>query len=235
MRDLTPLTGYPSSLPSAERYAMMPKVLIRTADGVMAVLVDRLVESRSVMVKTMGKYLPRVHGVSGVTLMGDGSLVPLLNVPELLVAPVAVTAAAADLAAAARLHARRILVVDDSLSVRKGLMQLLQDAAFEVKGAGDGMEAIRVLESFQPHLICTDMEMPNMNGLELTQHLRMKETTRHLPVIMITSRSMDKHREQAMHAGVDIYLTKPYTDADLLRHVHAALQTNSIREPAAAG
>ncbi|HEY4696758.1 MAG TPA: response regulator [Gallionella sp.] len=233
--DLTPLTGYPSSLPSAERYTVMPKVLIRTADGVMAVLVDRVVESRSVMVKTMGKFLPRVHGVSGVTLMGDGSLVPLLNVPELLVSPVTVTAAAADLAAAARLQARRILVVDDSLSVRKGLMQLLQDAAFEVKGAGDGMEAIRVLESFQPHLICTDMEMPNMNGLELTQHLRMKETTRHLPVIMITSRSMDKHREQAMHAGVDIYLTKPYTDADLLRHVHAALQTNSIREPAAAG
>lgn len=235
VRDLTPLTGYPSSLPSAERYAMMPKVLIRTADGVMAVLVDRLVESRSVMVKTMGKYLPRVHGVSGVTLMGDGSLVPLLNVPELLVAPVAVTAAVADLAAAARLHARRILVVDDSLSVRKGLMQLLQDAAFEVKGAGDGMEAIRVLDSFQPHLVCTDMEMPNMNGLELTQHLRMKEATRHLPIIMITSRSMDKHREQAMQAGVDIYLTKPYTDADLLRQVHGALQGVTLREPAAAG
>ncbi len=234
LRDLAPLTGYPSSPPSGERYAAMPKVLIHTHDGVMAVLVDRVVESRSVMVKTMGKYLPRVHGVSGVTLMGDGSLVPLLNVPELLVAPVTVTAAAADLAAAARLQARRILVVDDSLSVRKGLMQLLQDAAFEVKGAGDGMEAVRALESFQPHLVCTDMEMPNMNGLELTQHLRMKETTRHLPVIMISSRSMDKHREQAMQAGVDIYLTKPYTDADLLRHVHAALQASSMREPAAA-
>ena len=233
-RDLAPLTGYLSSRPSAVRYSAMPKLLIRTADGVMAVLVDRVVESRSVMVKTMGKYLSRVHGVSGVTLMGDGSLVPLLNVPELLVSPVAVTAAAADLAATARLHTRRILVVDDSLSVRKGLMQLLQDAAFEVKGAGDGMEAIRVLESFQPHLVCTDMEMPNMNGLELTQHLRMKETTRHLPVIMITSRSMDKHRDQAMQAGVNIYLTKPYTDADLLKHVHGALQA-SMREPAATG
>jgi len=234
LRDLTPLTGYPSSPPSAERFAALPKVLIRTADGVMAVLVDRVVESRSVMVKTMGKYLARVHGVSGVTLMGDGSLVPLLNVPELLVTPIAVTAAAADLAAAARLQARRILVVDDSLSVRKGLMLLLQDAAFEVKGAGDGMEAIRMLDSFQPHLICTDMEMPNMNGLELTQHLRMKEATRHLPIIMITSRSMDKHREQAMQAGVNIYLTKPYTDADLLQHVHAALQASSMRELAVA-
>jgi len=232
--DLAPLTGYPSSRPSVARYTAMPKLLIRTADGVMAVLVDRVVESRSVMVKTMGKYLARVNGVAGVTLMGDGSLVPLLNVPELLVSPVAVTAAAADLAATARLHTRRILVVDDSLSVRKGLMQLLQDAAFEVKGAGDGMEAIRVLDSFQPHLVCTDMEMPNMNGLELTQHLRMKETTRNLPVIMITSRSMDKHRDQAMQAGVNIYITKPYTEADLIKHVHGALQAPT-RELATAG
>jgi chemosensory pili system protein ChpA (sensor histidine kinase/response regulator) len=234
IRDLTPLTGYPSSPPSEKLISAAPKVLIRTMDGTMAVLVDRLIDSRSVMVKNMGKYLPRVHGVSGVTIMGDGTLVPLLNLPELLAAPIAVTAAAAGLAAAARLQARRILVVDDSLSVRKGLMQLLQDAAYEVKGAGDGMEAIRVLESFKPHLICTDMEMPNMNGMELAQHLRMEGTTRNLPIIMITSRSTEKHREQAMHAGVDFYLTKPYSDADLLKHVHNALQPGFVHEVAAA-
>jgi chemotaxis protein histidine kinase CheA/ActR/RegA family two-component response regulator len=231
--DLTPLTGYPSSPRSEELIAASPKVLIRTMDGTMAILVDRLIDSRSVMVKNMGKYLPHVHGISGVTIMGDGSLVPLLNLPELLAAPIAVTAAAAGLAAAARLQARRILVVDDSLSVRKGLMQLLQDAAYEVKGAGDGMEAIRVLESFKPHLICTDMEMPNMNGMELAQHLRMQEATRHLPIIMITSRSTEKHREQAMRAGVDIYLTKPYSDADLLKHVHNSLQAGFVHEAAA--
>jgi chemotaxis protein histidine kinase CheA/ActR/RegA family two-component response regulator len=233
IRDLTPLTGYPSSPPGAELFSAMPKVLIRTMEGTIALLVDHLIDSRSVMVKNMGKYLPRVHGISGVTIMGDGTLVPLLNLPELLAAPIAVTAAAADLAAAARLQARRILVVDDSLSVRKGLMQLLQDAAYEVKGAGDGMEAIRVLESFEPHLVCTDMEMPNMNGMELAQHLRMEATTRHLPIIMITSRSTEKHREQAMRAGVDFYLTKPYSDADLLKHVHNALQAGYVHEVAA--
>lgn len=232
MRDLAPLTGFPPSPPSVELYSAMPKVLIRTMDGTMAILVDRLIDSRSVMVKSMGKYLSRVHGISGVTIMGDGTLVPLLNLPELLAAPIAVTAAAADLAAAARLQARRILVVDDSLSVRKGLMQLLQDAAYEVKGAGDGMEAIRVLEAFEPHLICTDMEMPNMNGMELAQHLRLQANTQHLPIIMITSRSTEKHREQAMRAGVDFYLTKPYTDADLLKHVHKALQADFVHETA---
>ncbi len=233
IRNLTPLTGYPSLPPNEEIYSAMPKVLVRTMDGTMAVLVDRLIDSRSVMVKSMGKYLPSVHGISGVTIMGDGTLVPLLNLPELLAAPIAVTAAAADLAAAARRYVRRILVVDDSLSVRKGLMQLLQDAAYEVKGAGDGMDAIRVIESFQPHLVCTDMEMPNMNGMELAQHLRMEESTRHLPIIMITSRSTEKHREQAMRAGVDFYVTKPYSDADLLKHVHNALQTDFVHEVAA--
>lgn len=235
MRELTPLTGYPSSPPSKERFAGMPKVLIQSPDGTTAILADRIIASRSVMVKTMGKYLARVHGISGVTFLGDGTIVPLLNVPELLAAPIALTSAVAELAAAARRKARRILVVDDSLSVRKALMQLLQDAAFEVRGAGDGMEAIREIESFKPHLVCTDLEMPNMNGLELTQHLRLKEATRHLPIIMITSRSMDKHREQAMRAGVDVYLTKPYTDADLLQQVQGTMQAGSVHEVVAAG
>ncbi|MBI5625832.1 MAG: response regulator [Nitrosomonadales bacterium] len=227
IHDLAPLTGYHSLPPSVERYTAMPKVLIHTMEGVVAVLVDQLLDSRSVMVKNMGKYLPRVHGVSGVTLLGDGTVVPLLNVPELLAAPIAVTAAAAELAATARQRTRRVLVVDDSLSVRKGLVQLLQDAGFEVKGAGDGMDAIRVMETFMPHLVCTDMEMPNMNGLELTQHLRLGEATKNLPVIMITSRSMGKHRQQAMGAGVNAYLTKPYTDAELLKHVQIAMQASS--------
>ena len=230
IRDLAPLIGLPSPSPNAELYSAMPKVLIHTMDDAIAVLVTQLIDSRSVMVKNMGKYLSHVHGISGVTIMGDGALVPLLNLPELLAEPIAVTAAVADLAAAARLQARRILVVDDSLSVRKGLMQLLQDAAYEVKGAGDGMEAIRALESFKPHLVCTDMEMPNMNGMELAQHLRMEESTRNLPIIMITSRSTEKHREQAMRAGVDFYLTKPYTDADLLKHVHNALQAGFVHQ-----
>lgn len=237
VHDLATLAGFPSAPPSADRFSAMPKVLIHTMSGAVAVLVDRLVDSRSVMVKSMGKYLPHVHGISGVTLLGDGTIVPLLNLPELLAEPVevAAAAAAAELAATARLRTKRILVVDDSLSVRRGLIQLLQDAGYEVKGAGDGMDAIRVLASFKPHLVCTDMEMPNMNGLELTEHLRMWEATRDLPVIMITSRSMEKHRQQAMRAGVNAYLTKPYAEADLLQHIQNALQASPTQaEPAPA-
>ncbi len=227
VHELATLTGFPSPPESADRFSAMPKILIHTMSGAVAVLVDRLVDSRSVMVKSIGKYLQHVHGISGVTLLGDGTVVPLLNVPELLAEPVEMTAAAvAELAASARARTKRILVVDDSLSVRRGLVQLLQDAGYEVKGAGDGMDAIRVLASFKPQLVCTDMEMPNMNGLELTEHLRMWEATRDLPVIMITSRSMEKHRQQAMKAGVNAYLTKPYTEAELLGHIQKAFQAS---------
>jgi chemotaxis protein histidine kinase CheA/ActR/RegA family two-component response regulator len=224
--DLAALSGYPSAALSKEHIETHPKVLIRVGTVSVAVLVDKVVDSRDLIVKNMGRYLPKVHGISGAALLGDGTVVPLLDVPALLAKPVAVSSAAAQLAKAALKQTRRVLVVDDSLSVRKSLTQLLEDSAYEVVGAGDGLDAIRVLEKFKPHVICTDLEMPNMNGLELTEHLRRRDDTRELPIIMITSRSMDKHRDQAKRAGVDFYVTKPYTDAELLLQVSQAMQNN---------
>ena len=227
INELAPITGFPTLPLTLPRAQIMPKVLVRTATGTIAMLVDKIVVTRELTIKTMGKFLPRVHGISGVALTGDGAVVPLLNIPELLDKPIAISAAAAEMAAAARKKARRILVVDDSLSVRKSLVQLLEDAAYEVKTANDGLEAVRELKGFAPHVICTDLEMPNMNGLELTEHLRLRPETQYLPIIMISSRSMDKHRDQAARAGVDFYVTKPYTDADLLRQISEALQKNT--------
>ena len=221
------LASLAGQIPSSGDIQGMPKLLIHAHGEVFAVAVDSVTDCRNVMVKPMGKYLPLVHGVLGVTITGDGGLVPLLNLPELLSRPVATPDAVASLAAAARLKTRRVLVVDDSLSVRKGLIQMLQDASYEVKGAADGMDAIRTLKTFHPHLVCTDMEMPNMNGIELAQHLRMEDATRDIPIIMITSRSTEKHREQAARAGVNFYLTKPYTDSDLLLHVQEALREHT--------
>ncbi len=224
IRDLAALTGASVELLAREIVGNRPIVIVRMDTGNVAVLVDKVIDSRDLIVKSLGRYLPHVHGISGTTLLGDGSVVPLLNVPELLVEPVVASAAASQMAEAARKQTRRVLVVDDSLSVRKSLTQLLEDAAFEVAGAGDGLDAIRMLDKFMPHVICTDLEMPNMNGLELTEHLRRREDTRDMPIIMITSRSMDKHRDQAKRAGVDFYVTKPYTDQELLVQVRAALQ-----------
>jgi len=95
---------------------------------------------------------------------------------------------------------------------------------YVVEAAKDGMEAVRVIDAFRPHAVLTDLEMPNMNGLELTARLRGQQDTRDLPVIMITSRSLDKHRRQAELSGVSVYLTKPYSDHDLLAHLQAQLE-----------
>ena len=106
--------------------------------------------------------------------------------------------------------------MDDALTVRNSLQQLLEDAGYRVETARDGMDAVNLLESFRPDMVLTDMEMPNMNGIEFTSYLRNQEATRAVPIIMITSRSLEKHRRLADEAGVDNYITKPYSDNDLL-------------------
>jgi chemosensory pili system protein ChpA (sensor histidine kinase/response regulator) len=223
LRDLAALVGFREVRHDPAAFASQPIVLVDVGGSECAVAADRVLDSRELIVKSMGDYLQHVHGVTGASLLGDGTVVPILNVAELVADPLAVSAAAVRMAEEARMQTRRVVVVDDSLSVRKSLIQLFEDAAFEVRAAGDGLEAIRVIDEFQPHAVCTDLEMPNMNGLELTQHLRQKDTTSHLPIVMITSRSMDKHREQAMRAGVDVYVTKPYVDADLLQKMHGVI------------
>jgi chemotaxis protein histidine kinase CheA/ActR/RegA family two-component response regulator len=227
LRELAALTGYPASMAIADDFAKYPKVLVRADGQTYAVAVTRVIDSREFIIKSMGHYLRRIHGVAGATLLGDGTVVPILNVLDLVADPLAMTEAVAKMAAEARRQAIRIVVVDDSVSVRKSLMQLFEDAAYDVRAASDGLEAIRVIADFQPHAVCTDMEMPNMNGLELTQHLRQKAETKDLPIMMITSRSMDKHREQATRAGVDAYVTKPYVDMELMRQMRALIDAKS--------
>lgn len=230
LRELAALTGFAESTAGSELLHTRPKVIVELGLQRYAIVVDRVQDSRELIVKSMGQYLQHVHGVSGASLLGDGTVVPILNVGELVSDPLAVSAAAVRMAEEARRQARRVVVVDDSLSVRKSLIQLFEDAAFEVRAAGDGLEAIRVIDEFLPHAVCTDLEMPNMNGLELTQHLRQKAGTETMPIIMITSRSMDKHREQAMRAGVDVYVTKPYVDADLLQKMHGVIAGMAVTE-----
>jgi CheY-like chemotaxis protein len=109
--------------------------------------------------------------------------------------------------------------VDDSLTARRATVKVMRDAGFDVRAAIDGLEAVALLERLQPDIILTDMEMPRMNGLELAGHVRARAATRGIPIVMITSRSTEKHRGQAAAAGVNVYLTKPFSDQALLEHV----------------
>jgi CheY-like chemotaxis protein len=211
-------------------------VLVDSESGPIGVLVDAVLDANELVTRPTGRYLKRIPGVAGIGLLGNGSVIPLLDVAELARSP---RDHALRAAAEAQSHARvqrrsRVLVVDDSMSVRRAVASLLEDQGYEIVQARDGLEAVKSMESARPDLLLTDLEMPNMNGLELTAHVRSRSELASLPVIMITSRSMDKHRRQALTSGVDVYLTKPYTDQELLQQVATAL-TNRVEKRAATG
>ena len=231
-QELSSLTGLATGM-NPERRNL---VIVDTDNGPIGVLVDAVLDASELVTRPAGRYLKRIPGVAGIGLTGDGSVVPLLDVAELARTPrdQAMRAAAEARSAAQAVRRSRVLIVDDSLSVRRAVAMLLEDHGYDVLQARDGLEAAKALESMRPDVLITDLEMPNMNGLELCAHLRSRSELAALPVIMITSRSMDKHRRQALTVGVDVYLTKPYTDQELLQHVATAV-TGRVEMRAAAG
>jgi chemotaxis protein histidine kinase CheA/ActR/RegA family two-component response regulator len=202
-----------------------PALVIRRINGAVALSVDELVDSHQSVVKDMGMYLSGMHGVLGAIMRADGAVVPLLDIAALLDKPSDRVHRAIE---AARGPARTtVLVVDDSPTVRQSLALLLNDAGYAVTTARDGMDAIALAAKVKPDIVLTDLEMPVLDGLELTQHLRARPETHALPIVMITSRSMEKHRRLAEQAGVSAYVTKPYTDQELLAVVARLLASGA--------
>ena len=225
VRTLASLLGLGPDERARERQAQ-PLLMVQGSGGIVAVPVDSVLESRDLVVKNLGRHIPKLRGLLGATILGDGSVTPVLDLPELLRSPVTAT----ELAATGRFHApsaatKRLplaLVVDDSLSARRSLAQFLQDAGYEVRTARDGLEAVDMLNALEPQVLLVDLEMPRMNGIELTGHVRSVPRLAAVPIIMITSRSAAKHRQEAQTAGVDVYLTKPFAEDELLDHLRMA-------------
>ena len=197
-------------------------VVVRVQDKLFALAVDGLLDARELLVKNPGRYARHVRGVAGLSILGDGSIAVHLDLAQMLESwQAAGTAAVPSRPSAYKSQERPqlpgVLVVDDALSVRNTLQQLVEDAGFYVETARDGLDALDKLRTFTPHLVLTDLEMPNMNGVELTMSLRGRDETKALPIVMITSRSQDKHRELAQNAGVSAYITKPYNEGELLK------------------
>lgn len=203
---------------SAARY--LP-VLVKGADGITALLVDAVLDSRELILQGIGQLTRRIRGVVAGALRADGKPLFLIDVAELERAARSSVQLVSSSALRRRLQVERtrVLVVDDALSVRRSMQQLLGDAGYDVALAADGFEAIEQIRLKRPALMLTDLEMPNLNGLELTRRVREVPQWMDMPIVMITSRAGDKHRQIASDAGVDVYLTKPYLDADLLMHV----------------
>ena len=201
-------------------------VIVRVDDKMHALAVDRLIDARELLIKNPGRYARHVRGVAGLSILGDGSVAVNLDMNQLLAMGTRTTVVGR-VNVEAPTHIQRelpaVLIVDDSVSVRNSLLQMVQDAGYRASVARDGVDAIDTMREFKPNLVLTDLEMPNMNGLELTSHIRSREDLKGLPVIMVTSRSQEKHRRLAEQAGVDTYVTKPYNDGELLQQIRQAL------------
>ena len=150
----------------------------------------------------------------------------MLDLPELLRDPDLMESAYSTEDGQGGFQVPTAMVVDDSLSVRRSLTQFMEDAGYKVRAARDGIEAIEILEGFIPDILLVDMEMPRMNGIELSAYVRSQESIKELPIIMITSRSSAKHREQAERAGINSHVTKPFSEVALLEEIERLRATN---------
>ncbi|MFO1351942.1 MAG: response regulator [Gammaproteobacteria bacterium] len=210
--------------PQDDEHRLRPALLVREESGRnRVVFVDEVIDSLDLVVKNMGRYIPTIRGIMGATILGDGSATAVLDLPELLAGGKMRARGGAALKeaapAAAVSRAPLALVVDDSLTARRVLADFVKDLGYEVRTASDGLEAVAILEQRTPNILLVDMEMPRMNGLELTSHVRSNAQTKHLPVIMITSRSTEKHRQSAEQAGVNAYLVKPFSEDELAKRI----------------
>jgi chemosensory pili system protein ChpA (sensor histidine kinase/response regulator) len=196
-------------------------VIVRAGDAQTAVLVDRVIDVRESVLQDAGPLLRRVGGIVAATLREDGEPMFVVDVNALAQAErrTPYTKVLGSMQARTRIERTRIMVVDDALSVRRAMRQLLEDAGYEVVACADGQEALNQLDKVAPALVLTDLEMPVVNGVELTRRVRLQPERENLPIIMITSRASDKHRDLAYDAGVSVFLTKPYSDVELLAHV----------------
>ena len=197
----------------------IPVLLVRVGEKRLALQVDALIGNREIVVKPLGAQLSSVPGVSGATILGDGRVILILDMAAVSRMADRKTAPVAPADAAAR-ERLLVMIVDDSITVRKVTTRLLERYGFEVVTAKDGVDAVSLLQDRVPDVMLLDIEMPRMDGFELARHVRNDERLRHIPITMITSRTGDKHRERAMQIGVNHYLGKPFQEHELVKTIH---------------
>lgn len=209
----------------AQAHTYTPVVLLRSGAYRTALHVDELIGNQEVVMKPMGTQLSHVPGMIGATVMGDGAIILVIN-PVLLANREELSSGAikvTNVAPVVEKLKKVALVVDDSLTMRKVLSRVLERDGFEVVTANDGMDAIQKLQLISPAIILTDIEMPRMDGFEFSRYVRDNVQTSHTPLIIISSRTAEKHRNVATEIGVNAFLGKPVQDEVLIEQVHALL------------
>ncbi len=204
-------------------------LLLQSAEQRVALLVDELLGNQEAVVKNIGPQLSRMPGIAGATVLGNGAVVLILN-PVALTQPTIVArreAIPAVEAVAPVVEAPPqplqavplVMVVDDSLTVRKVTSRMLARAGYDVATAKDGVDALEQLTQVIPDVMLLDVEMPRMDGFELTRQIRRDPKLHNLPILMITSRTAEKHREHALELGVNAYFGKPFQEEELLQQI----------------
>jgi chemosensory pili system protein ChpA (sensor histidine kinase/response regulator) len=203
-----------------------PMLMVRSGDQRAAILVDALLGSREIVVKPVGPQLSNLRGISGATIMGDGSVVLIIDLGSLVRLSATSKESVIDVMPVAAAPVKEedtaplVMVVDDSITVRKVTTRLLERHEMKVVSAKDGVDALAQLQEIIPDIMLLDVEMPRMDGFELATNMRNDERLKNVPIIMITSRTGQKHRDRASSIGVNIYMGKPYTEADLLDNIN---------------
>ena len=206
----------------------LPLLMVRSGDYRAAILVDTLLGSREIVVKSVGPQLSTLRGISGATVMGDGSVVLILDLAMLVRLVTTTDELTADMHAAIAEDViddslPNVMVVDDSITVRKVTSRLLERHNMNVFSAKDGVDALSQLQESIPDIMLLDVEMPRMDGFELATNMRNDDRLRDIPIIMITSRTGQKHRDRAESIGVNIYMGKPFTETDLIENINTLI------------
>ena len=213
-----------SGLPAFEDESVLyPLLLVRAGEQRLALQVEASLGNKEIVVKPLASQIVRSQGISGATIMGDGRVALILDISW--IARLTQTTNYADAAVVLSTQERSkneeptVLVVDDSITIRKVTTRFLERNNYKVVTAKDGVDALQKLQKITPHLILLDIEMPRMDGYELAMQIRKDRRLVNVPIIMITSRTGDKHRNRAKEVGVERYLGKPYNESELLHHI----------------
>ena len=210
-------------------------VLFHSDNRRFAVQVDEIIGTKEIVVKTIGSQFSSVPGLGGATILSDGQVVVIIDLNELARVSIVDLPRIGQNAEKGLEHGSRsisdvspsILVVDDSVTVRKVTSRILRRQGYRVLTAKDGIEALKALQDEIPAVILLDIEMPRMDGFEVATRVRASDELSNIPIIMITSRTGDKHRQRAMELGVDHYMGKPYQEEHLLETLDELLSTQS--------
>lgn len=211
-----------------EELESVPVLLVRAGEHASALVTEGMQGSREIVVKSVGPQLSNIRGISGATLLGDGSIVIILDAGAMVRHAAAVAAQGEPIQVTERVIEEQAedlrtvaMVVDDSITVRRVTQRLLERYGMQVLTAKDGVDALALLQEHTPDVMLLDIEMPRMDGYELASHMRNDERFKDIPIIMITSRTGEKHRARAIEIGVNRYLGKPYQEVELLEHIAA--------------